>query len=261
MYIGRETVNVSGIDVEMLVAGEGAPLLFLHGGEGPDVPNTRYITELASNFRVYAPWHPGFGRQERPEHFRDVADLAYLYLDLAEQLNLRGGVLVGASFGGWVASEIMVRDPLAFSSLVLSAPLGIKVRGREERDIADLFAMTDEEVRKLAYADPAQGYRDIGALDDEDLAGHFRSQVSLSAYGWKPYMHNPQLRSWLHRIKVPTLLIAGEQDRIVFDGYHTAFNESLSNSTLQVMNDVGHFPHVEKPEEFARLVNTKFNRA
>jgi pimeloyl-ACP methyl ester carboxylesterase len=261
MDSSRDTIKISGVDVEMLTMGEGAPLLFLHGGEGPNVPHDRHLKELARHFRVHAPWHPGFGRLARPDDFREVSDLAYLYLDLAEQLGLRGGALVGASFGGWVAAEMMIRDPSAFSSLVLAAPLGIKVRGREDRDIEDLFAMTEKEMRELAYADPARGYRDVGALDDEDLAGHFRSHESLSAYGWKPYMHNPQLRRWLHRLKVPTLLVAGEQDRLVFDGYHRAYNDSLPNSTIHVMSDAGHFPHVEQPEEFARLVHGQINRA
>lgn len=254
MNISRETIEISGINLELLTMGAGKPLLFLHGGEGPDVPNDRHLRELARHYRVLAPWHPGFGQQSRPEHFREVADLAYLYLDLAEKMDLEEGILVGASFGGWVAAEMMVRNPTAFSHLVLSAPLGIKVREREDRDIADFFALTDAEFRDLAYANPDKGYRNIGALNDDDLAAYFRSHESLSAYGWKPYMHNPQLKSWLHRIKTPTLLVAGQQDRFVFDGYHSAYRDSLPNASFHVLSDAGHFPHVEQPEEFARLV-------
>ena len=182
---------------------------------------------------------------------REVDDLAYLYLDLAEQLGLDGAVLVGASFGGWIAAEMLVRNTRAFSHLILSAPLGIKVRSREDRDIADFFAMTDDEFCEMAYADPGKGRKDLHKLDDQELTSHFRSRETLAFYGWRPYMHNPQLRRWLHRITVPTLLITGAQDRFVFDGYYQAYQASVPRATLVTMEQAGHFPHVEQPEQFA----------
>jgi pimeloyl-ACP methyl ester carboxylesterase len=251
---GRRSAEIGGITVDLLELGEGRPLLYLHGAEGPDVPSDRHLHALARDFRVIAPWHPGFGRRERPREFRDVADLAYFYLDLADKLALRDAVLVGASFGGWIAAEMSVRNAAGFSHLVLSGPLGIKVRDREARDIADFFALTDDEFRAIAFADPAKGARDLGALDDDDLAGHFRSRESLAFYGWKPYMHNPQLRRWLHRIAVPTLIVAGAQDRFVFDGYHEAYGAGIPGATLVRLDRAGHFPHVEQPEEFTRHV-------
>jgi pimeloyl-ACP methyl ester carboxylesterase len=256
----RETIQVAGISLDMITMGDGPDLLFLHGGEGPDVPSDSHLNELARYFRVLAPWHPGFGRKPRPDGLREVSDIAYLYLDLAARLGLRDAVLAGASFGGWIAAEMMVRDSAAFSLLALSAPLGIKVRDREARDIEDLFALTDEEFRALAYADPTRGERDFRLLDDEDLTGHLRSQESLALYGWKPYMHNPQLKRWLHRITLPTLLVAGRQDRFVFDGYHEAFHACLPNAVLHTLDDAGHFPHVEQPKAFARLVVDHYRR-
>ena len=249
-----QTTEISGVPLDYIALGAGRPLLFLHGIEGPDTTSDLHLRELARHFRVLAPWHPGFGKRNRPEGFRDVSDLAYLYLDLVETLQLRDTILVGASFGGWVAAEMLVRDATAFSHLVLSAPLGIKVRGREDRDIADFFSLTDEEFREIAYADPSKGTTDLAALDDEELTGHFRSRETFAFYGWKPYMHNPQLRRWLHRIKLPTLMLTGERDRFVFDGYHAAYNAGVSRSNLVTLGEAGHFPHIELPEEFARRV-------
>jgi pimeloyl-ACP methyl ester carboxylesterase len=257
----RETVDVSGIQLDMITMGKGPDLLFLHGGEGPDVPSDGHLRALSRHFRVLAPWHPGFGRTPRPDGMREVGDLAYLYLDLAAKLGLQDAVLVGASFGGWVAAEMMVRDSAAFALLVLSAPLGIKVRGREERDIEDFFALTPEQFRALAYAEPARGEMDLRLLDDEHLTAHLRSHESLAVYGWKPYMHNPQLKRWLHRVDLPTLLVAGQQDRFVFDGYHAAYAQALPNAVLHSMPDAGHFPHVEQPELFADLVRQHRDRA
>jgi pimeloyl-ACP methyl ester carboxylesterase len=259
--IAHETVSVSGVDLEMFVLGEGKPLLYLHGGKGPHLPHDTHLKELAKSYRVYAPWHPGFGMSDRPNDIREIGDLAYLYLDLAAQLGLRGGVLAGASFGGWIALEMLVRDPASFSGLVLASPLGLKLRGREDRDIEDVFGMTDDEFLQCAYADPKRGALDVATLDDDALAAHFRGQVALAAYTWRPYMHNPQLKRWLHRVALPTLVVAGDSDGLVFDGYHAGFCELLPNAKLHVIEDAGHFPQSEHPKEFAQLVTGAFGPA
>jgi pimeloyl-ACP methyl ester carboxylesterase len=80
---------------------------------------------------------------------------AYLYLDLAAELGLDDAVLVGADLDGWIAAEMMVRSTARFSCLVLVAPLGIKLRGRDERDIADMHGIERAEYLRLAWADPA----------------------------------------------------------------------------------------------------------
>ncbi len=251
---GRHSVEVSGTKMEFLTFGKGRPLLFLHSGEGPDIPSDECLRCLGAHFRVIAPWHPGFGRNERSKNFRDVGDLAYLYLDFAEVLGLADATLVGASFGGWVAAEMAVRNANAFNALSLISPLGIKVRDRESRDIADIFAMTDAEFAEIAYADPKCAEYDLDALGDEDLAGYFRSRESLAFFGWKPYMHSPQLRRWLHRITVPTLFIAGSQDRVVWEGYHEAYSDAVRGSRLTRIANAGHFPHHERPGEVADII-------
>ena len=249
-----ETTEISGITLDHLSLGAGRPLLFLHGIEGPTSLGDRHLRALAAHHRVLVPWHPGFGARERPGSFRDIADLAYLYLDWAAALDLRDAVLVGASFGGWVAAEMMVRETSRFSHVVLSAPLGIKIGGIGDRDIADFFALTEEEFTGLAFADPARGQRDLGALDDAALTAHFRSHEAFAFYGWQPYMHNPQLRRWLHRVRRPTLVVAGAADRFVRPGYHAAFAAGIPGARLATLEQAGHFPHLERPEEFARLV-------
>lgn len=154
-----QTTEIDGVPLDYMTLGEGRSLLFLHGIEELDATTNLHLHELARHFRVVAPWHPGFSRRNRPEGLRDVADLAYLYLDLADAFEMRDAVLVGASFGGWIAAEMLVRNASAFSHLILSSPLGIKVRSREDRDVADFFAMTEEEFRDIAYANPRKGVK------------------------------------------------------------------------------------------------------
>src|ERR1700720_1192079 len=115
---GMERIEIPGISVEALIAGSGPPLLFLHGGDYV-AQNRPLLDRLAQRFRVIAPRHPGFGTTPRSAWFRSVGDIAYLYLDLLDRLDLHQATLVGSSFGGWLALEIAVRSTARIAHLVL----------------------------------------------------------------------------------------------------------------------------------------------
>src|SRR5215471_16389925 len=127
-------ITVNGIKVETIEKGRGRPLLFLHPGIGLD-RNAPVIDLLAEGARVIAPSHPGFGGSEQPRSFTTVDDLAYFYLDLLDELDLKDTVLVGVSLGGWIAAEIAVKSTQRISHLVLANAVGIKVGPRDSRDI------------------------------------------------------------------------------------------------------------------------------
>jgi pimeloyl-ACP methyl ester carboxylesterase len=243
-------ITVAGVALEIEEAGQGRPLLFLHPGEGLH-PGRPWIGHLARTHHVIAPHHPGFGESALPDWFGTVDDIAYLYLDLARELDLNDAVLVGACFGGWIAAEMAVRDTRRFGTLVLSAPLGIKVRGPLERDIADMHSIPRAEFLRLAWADPARGATDYAALPDPELAAIARARESLALFGWKPYMHNPRLKRWLHRIDIPTRLIWGDKDGIVSTGYGEAWRAEIPGATMTILPDTGHYPHWEQPDLFA----------
>ena len=221
------TLTVAGISLEIEERGAGKPLLFLHAGEGL-APERPWLDLLAARFRVIAPWHPGFGRSALPDWVGSVDDLAYLYLDLAAALELRDAVLVD--------------------------PLGIKVGGVTDRDIADMHAMTRSEFMRRAWADPARGAIDTTKLPESELAAIARGRESLLVFGWKPYMHNPRLKHWLHRIDLPTLLLWGEQDGIVTPGYGERWQDLVPAAAMEIIPDAGHYPHWEQPDAFARHV-------
>jgi pimeloyl-ACP methyl ester carboxylesterase len=250
----RRRLTVAGVETDIIEVGAGRPLLFLHSGEGPTVPNTQYLQMLGRTHRVLAPWHPGFGYTNIPADFRDVGDLAYFYLELAEKLDLKDAVLCGASFGGWVAAEIAVRSTQRFSSLVLVDAVGIKVGSRDARDIADVFAMTAADVVRLGYERPEIADRDTVKMDDADRAAIARSREALCYYGWQPYMHNPQLKRWLGRIRIPTLVLWGAQDRIVSPDYGRAYATAIPQAKFALIENAGHYPHMEKPEIVSRQI-------
>jgi pimeloyl-ACP methyl ester carboxylesterase len=248
-----ESVVVDGVTVELARSGSGPTLLFLHSVDGID-PSARWFELLAERFDVIAPWHPGFGHSELPSEFRTVGDLAFFYLELIRELEIRDAVLVGASFGGWLAAEIAVRSTAAFSHLVLADPLGIKVGSRKERDIADVFAMSQAEMTARAYHDASRRTRDYSTMSDRDLLGIARSREAYTYFGWSPYMHNPTLKRWLRRIRVPTLVACGASDGIVAPDYGRAFAVEIPGARFELIDEAGHYPHIEQPDRFVELV-------
>ncbi len=248
------SISIAGVALELEEVGSGQPLLFLHPGEGLQ-PQREWFSLLARRFHLIAPHHPGWGNSALPDWLMTVDDLAYLYLDLAASEGLEDAILVGACFGGWIAAEMAVRDTRRFGQLVVVDPLGIKVRGFTERDIADMHAMSRDEYMRLAWADPAKGERDLMQLPDTDLAGIARGREAFTRFGWKPYMHNPRLKHWLHRIDLPTLVLWGEQDGIVSTDYGQAWQKEIPAARMEIIPRAGHFPHWEQPKEFVdRLV-------
>jgi pimeloyl-ACP methyl ester carboxylesterase len=250
--MGRQ-VTVSGVSLEIEEKGQGRPILFLHPGEGLQAGRP-WFDALAADHRVIAPHHPGFGGSVLADWVGTVDDLAYLYLDLAAQLDLRDAVLAGSCFGGWVAAEMAVRNTARFSGLLLTAPLGIKVGGVLDRDIVDMHAVPRAEFMRLAWADPERGAIDYTKLSDVELAGIARGREALAVFGWKPYMHNPRLKRWLHRIDIPTHLIWGEQDGIVSTSYGEAWKAEIAGASIETVPGAGHYPHWEQSERFVACV-------
>lgn len=244
---------IAGVRIELIERGQGRPLLFLHPGIGIDAA-APVLARLAQSARVIAPSHPGFGRSELPRAMTTVDDLAYFYLDVMEALDLRGATLVGVSFGGWIAAEIAVKTTERLSHLVLADALGIKVGGRESRDIADIFAMTEAQFIEHAYHDPAAAKRNYAEMPEADVLAVARNRESLARFGWSPYMHDPKLPGRLHRIRIPTLVLCGASDRIAAPDYGRAYAAAIPGARFEPIEGAGHFPHLEQPDAFARRV-------
>jgi pimeloyl-ACP methyl ester carboxylesterase len=204
--------------------------------------------------RVIAPSHPGFGGSERPSSMTTVDDVAYLYLDLLQELDLRDVTLVGVSVGAWIAAEIAVKSTERLAKLVLSNAVGIKVGNRETRDIADIFAMTEDEFNAAAFADPAVAVRDYKSMPEAQVLRVAKNREALARFAWSPYMRNPKLGSRLHRVNVPTLFLWGSRDHIVSQDYGRAYCAAVPGARFELIEAAGHFPHIEQPKVFAAKV-------
>jgi len=251
-----QTIRQFGVETDVLRLGAGPPLLFLHSNAAPDSHDSAYLELLAERFEVIAPFHPGFGRHARPAHFRGVDDIAYFYLDMLEALNLTGVTLVGASLGGWVAGEMTVRSTARLGRLVLVGAFGIKAGKREDRDFADFFAVSPERRAQMEFTDARFSVLSYAGKTDAQLTVLARGRESEAYYGWQPFMHNPQLIHWLHRIDIPTLLVRGAEDRIIDPANPAAYLARIPRSRMSIVEGAGHYPHLDRPQAFASAIHS-----
>ena len=118
-----------------------------------------------------------------------------------------------------------------------------------------MHSLPRAEYLKLAWADPAKGDVDFTTLPESELTAIVRGREALALYGWKPYMHNPRLKRWLHRIDLPTLLLWGAEDRIVTPAYGEGWCQAIPGARLEIIPQAGHFPHWEQPEAFVERLS------
>ena len=248
-----ERIQIGDVSLELRTAGEGPPLLFLHGGDYV-AQNQGFLERLARRWQVLIPRHPGFGGSARPDGFRSVHDLAYLYLDLLDRQRLGDVVLVGSSFGGWIALEMCVRSVERIGRLALIDTLGVKFGGREAQDIADIYALPADEVLRRTFFAPESAAPDYSKLDDAEAASIASDRAATTLYGWRPYMHDPGLRRWLHRVRVPTLVLWGQSDGIVRPDYGEKVCRSLPDARLELISEAGHYPQIEQPGPVADAI-------
>jgi pimeloyl-ACP methyl ester carboxylesterase len=250
--MSTERMAINGIELEVLRHGAGTPVLLLHGMDAV-LPQARFLDLLGRDAEIIAPSSPGFGNTKRPADFDTIYDLVHLYLAVLDELPYERVALLGLSFGGWLAAEVAVASCHRLSKLILVDPVGIKIGGRETRDILDVFNVNPAEVRRRSWHDPAKA-PDFDAMSDEELVIHARNWEALCLYAWHPYMYNPQLKHWLGRIKVPTLMLWGASDQVVSPDYGRAYSRLIPGARFEVIEEAGHHPELEQPERFAERV-------
>jgi len=246
-------VEIQGLKLELIVKGKGAPLLFLHGMDGVE-GCSRIIDLLARDFTVYAPSHPGFGASELPRAFSTIDDLAYFYLDLLDHFDLRNVTVVGFSLGGWIAAEMLVKDASRVSRLILGAPLGLRTAVGRVQQVTDLFMLSPKDVEAVMQLTPSSGSVPLTELPESMLERIARNAEAVCLFGWSPYLYNPKLHLRLHRIKVPTVVLWGEQDRLAPLDYARSFVGGLSQASLETLNACGHRIYVDCPEAAAARI-------
>lgn len=245
--ITTETLSVRDVELTLRRAGEGEKLLLLHGANG-NVSWLPIMEALAERYHVILPDHPGFGDTDAPHWMDNISDVAYFYLDVIEALELDGFHLAGHSMGGWIAAEIAVRNASRLKSLTLVAAAGIRVDGTP---MGDLFAWSPPETVRQVYAQ--QSYIDellAFEPDEEQIDVMLKNRQMAARLCWSPRLHNPDLKKWLHRLTLPTLILWGDSDGIFPEPYAHAYHELIPGSELEVYENCGHVPMAEARDAF-----------
>ncbi|MEA2648903.1 MAG: hypothetical protein QOG61_1338 [Candidatus Binataceae bacterium] len=258
-YQERE-LTVDGARVRYCRGGVGPPLIALHSVEG-HLGWLPLYTELAHDFTVYAPIHPGFAGSDRPGWLESLVDLSRFYLWIVQELGIDKATLLGHGMGGWIAAEMAVMAPSAVNRLILISAVGVRPRKGE---ITDIFLHGADGSRRLSFVDTKQ-VADYELLfgrksSAEDREAQLINREAATRYCWKPYMHDPALPHLLPRLRdVPTLIACGRDDQIVPGECGELYHAGIPGSRLEVIDRAGHFPHLERPVEFMRGLRSFLN--
>lgn len=252
-HFKEELVSVGSYKIQLFKGGSGDPLLVLHGASG-NRGWLQYVEQLSEQFTVYLPSHPGFGTSDRPDWIESVQDIAAFYNWFQEEMGLDNVRGIGFSLGGWIAAEMAATCHQSFSKLMLVGAVGIKPAKSE---ITDIFIITPEQMQDMTFQDPkqvheyAQLYGQQPTPEQREIAE--RNLEMAVKVCWKPYMHDPRLPSLLERVKTSTKIVWGRQDRIVPLECGELYQKAIKGSQLEIIDNCGHSPQIEKPEEFTKI--------
>jgi pimeloyl-ACP methyl ester carboxylesterase len=251
--VKRQMLKLGEVELELHESGDGTPLLFLHSGMG-FAPADAYVGMLAERYRVIAPLAPGFGSSTLPDWLDSIDDIAHIYLELMDRLDLKRAALVGCSIGGWIAAELATKSPERVEKLALVGPVGVKTGGLRQLDIPDIFAHSAEALDGMRFHDPAKAKIDLTKLSEEELRVMARNNETLALLVWEPYMHNPKLKHRLHRLTMPVLFLRGASDGIVSAEYLERYAKLVPGARIATIPEAGHLPHIEQPKAFVASI-------
>lgn len=274
--VASRFASVNGLRAHYLTAGDGPPLVLLHGGAWGECARTAWsatIGAFAGRYRVVAPDWLGFGQADMVVDFADRAGRMLDHLaGLLEQLGTGPADLVGLSMGGAHLLRDQASDAprLDVSRMVLVSAGGPPISGPARQALAS-FDGTLESMRaqvRLAFADPSW------AGDDEFVRARHREATRPGAYAafaslWQavpaapgPAGSGPAAADTTRytRITVPTLVTAGGADRLKPPGYAEAVARAIPGAELAVFDGCGHCPQLEAADAWNRTVHAFLGR-
>lgn len=248
----ERTIDIRGIATHLFEAGDptAPPLLYLHGTLLGNLW-LDYHEALAQHFHVFAPDIPGFGLTERPSWMRDMSDYILYFHDLLNTLGLEKPCIVGHAIGGWMAAEVAVWYPERVGQLVLTNALGLRVKGTP---IPDIFALAPEDIVGLCFEDFTAALPLMPAeINVEYMFAQYKQMTTMAALAWNPG-YDPKLEQRLVRVNCPTLLLWGENDRMIAPVYGETYHTLIAGSKLVKLAGTGHMPMFEQPAEWSAAI-------
>jgi pimeloyl-ACP methyl ester carboxylesterase len=247
MAVQESKHRTRDISVRLFRDGRGTPVVYLHGAGG--IAGWLPLFEkIAAKHDLMVPEHPGFGDSEAASWIRNTPDVAMYYLDLFDEMDLKGVHLIGFSLGGWIAAELAVRNAARLKSLTLIAPAGIRIKGIPT---GDNFIWGPEENARNVFHDQRfaeQMIAQIQQASQPDIDRALANRYMAARLGWEPRWFNPDLERWLHRIKLPTLALWGENDKVIPAAYADLWRQRVPGIRVELTPHCGHLLPVEKAD-------------
>lgn len=236
-----------GQDQIVFSAGDGPPLLWLHGIGGVN-PHDPLLGALSEERTVLAPLAPGFSDLREVSEIDDVHDLAMHYDEVLDALCLETAAVAGHSFGAMTAAEFAAHYPRRVSQLALISPFGL---WDDAYPVADLFAYVPKQMATLLYADGSSARTAPTSVDSEAdidaLVAVAQSMTTMAKFMWP--IPERGLGRRLRRVAAPTLVVFGAQDALVPSRYADDFAAGIPRCTTQVIAGAGHMVHEERTDQ------------
>ena len=265
------------ISIEYLMAGNGPPLVFLHGIADSAHTWQWVIPALARNYRIFAPSFPGFGLSDKPAVPYSPEFFTRFVLAFVDAIGLPRACFAGNSIGGLVAMRLFLSAPARVSGLALIGSAGL---GRAVSMTMRLLSLPGMRKFATVWFRTRLGAR----LWESLLTALLIARHSPS--GWRERLHRMArmpgyleavtaatasavnlrgqreiLLDQLSKLTVPTLVLWGERDRIVPVRHAQAAVARLVQGRLEVLPDCGHLPQVEQPNRVADILGGFLKRA
>lgn len=230
--------------------GKGKNLILLHGWK-QDVSSFWGIVDLLKDqFAVWLIDLPGFGRSDNPKTAFSVSDYAEVIKGFINRLNIKKPTLLGHSVGGRIAIKLAAKNPLLLHRLILEDSAGI----RPKRDIPKFIFYVIAKIFKFLVPNIFNLKEKIRIKFYKSLESDYLTAGKLKETFTK--VLNEDLTDDLPKIKTNTLIIWGEKDPTLEASLKSGkrMYQLIENSKMAIIENVGHFPHLENPERFAYYV-------
>jgi pimeloyl-ACP methyl ester carboxylesterase len=230
----RQELRVGGWPIGYEAAGEGEPVVLVHGLSGSTRWWSRNVPAIAERHRIYLVDLPGFGAMRSLRRRFVLAETATWLAEWMEAAGLERVHLVGHSMGGYVSVRLAASRPELVRRLVLVAPAGVPA---ERSMLGHLVPL----LLAARYATPAFMpvlVRDALRMGPTTL---WRAARDLLA---------EDVRGDLQNIEAPTLLVWGRNDPLIPPAVGDLLREGIPNSRLLLLQRAGHVPMFDQPKEF-----------
>jgi pimeloyl-ACP methyl ester carboxylesterase len=239
----REELTVDGVKTVVYTAGSGEPVVFFHGAGTID--GFDFMEPWADRFRVIAPYHPGFGESGDDATFTDLHDYVMHYLELLDLLKLDTFNLVGLSLGGYLAAKFASEHGHRVKKLVLIAPAGMI---DPKHPILDILAIPGDQIPGLLTSNFEVIKKKLPEKPDLDFIGdRYRESGTVARLLWE-HPADPKFMRYLHRIKMPTMIVWGDEDKIIPVQQTEMWRKHIPQAEIRIIRGAGHLVHLEKPE-------------